>query len=72
MMEVINKKDFIKVVLNKKIKAFVIYLSYLSVKSMIIYSTREIALLLIKKTTMLAEYADDTYIFLHELIQVLP
>lgn len=71
-MKFIDKKHFTKAVLYKDIKAFILNLSSLSLKSMTIYSAQKIALLLIEKAIVLAEWADNANVFLHELSKMLP
>ena len=62
----INKKKFVKAALDKNIEAFVVYVSFLSIRSkMTIYLARkaEIASLLAEKITVPAEYSDFAKIF---------
>ena len=60
--------------LDENIKAFVLHMSFLSLRSkMTIHLAREvqIALLLAKKETVLAEYADFANVFLEKSVAVL-
>ena len=74
-VELINKKKFAKVALNKNIEAFVVHVSSLSLGSkMTIHLAwkAQIALLLAREVTVLAEYLDFANIFSKESTKVLP
>lgn len=66
-VEIINKKEFAKVVLNKNIKVFVMHVTFLSFNKImiIIYLTKkaQIALLLTKEVKILAKYLDFFNVF---------
>lgn len=64
-MELINKKEFAKVALNKDIEAFFIYVSSLNLRLITIYLAWEtqIALLLSKEKIVLTEYVDFADVF---------
>ena len=59
--------------LNKNIKAFVMYVSFLELK-MTIYPARkaQLALLLAEKVTVPAEYLDFANVFLEKSANILP
>ena len=72
-VEVIDKKEFAKAALNKNIGAFVIYVSFLSLRSkMTIYAAwkAQIASLLAKKVTVPAKYSDFANVFSKESAKV--
>ena len=75
-IEFINKKKFDKVALDENIKAFVIYVTFFSLKelTMIIHLVKEaqIALLLAKKVKILTKYSDFSDVFSEEKALVLP
>ena len=73
-IELIDKKEFAKVVLDKNIKAFVVHVSVLSLGSkMTIHSAwkAQIALLLAKKVTVPVKYADFSDVFLKKSAKML-
>ena len=72
-MKIINKKEFAKTLLNENIKAFIIYVTSLSLNFMPIYLAQEaqIALLLTKKVKFLTKYLDFLDIFLKKKTLVL-
>ena len=73
-VKLINKKEFTKAALVKNIKAFVVHVSFLNLRSkMTIHSAQEaqIALLLAKKVTVPTEYADFSDVFLKKSAKVL-
>ena len=72
-VELIDKKELAKAVLDENIKAFVVHLASLT-SQMSIYSAREaqIALLIAEKVTVPAEYSDFADIFSKESATVLP
>lgn len=67
-MEFIDKKMSVKPALDDNFKAFVIYMTSLSLMSMMIHPAWEIqrALLLSKEVTILTKYADFAYVFSKE------
>lgn len=69
----INKNKFAQVALDKNIKDFVAYINSL-ISKMIIYLAKKdpIALLLINKVIILAEYLNFVDIFLKNLVKILP
>ena len=74
MVELIDKKEFAKAVLDKYIKAFVVHVSSLSLRSkMMINPAREtqILLLLAEEVTVPAEYLNFADVFSKELAEVL-
>lgn len=77
-VEFIDKRKFVKVVLNKDSENFVIYIAVLEVLSklaeMTIYPKKEtrIAFLLTKKLKILEEYSNFAKVFLKEKALVLP
>lgn len=74
-IEFINKKNFAKAVLNKNIEAFVVYVTFFSLKkqTMTIYPIRktQIASLLTKKITIFNKYSDFSNVFLEKRALVL-
>ena len=73
-VELINKKEFAKAVLDQNIEAFVVYMSSLSLKSKItIYPAwkAQIALLLNKEVTIPAKHSDFANVFSKKLAEVL-
>lgn len=71
-IELIDKNEFIKEVINKNFKIFVAYISSLAAK-MTIYLMKkaQIFLLLVEKFTILVEYLDFVDIFSKKLAQLL-
>ena len=73
-VEFINKKKFAKAALDKNVKAFVVHISFLSLRSKITIHLaweNQIALLLAKEITILVKYADFANIFLKKSIKIL-
>ena len=73
-VELINKKEFVKVAFNENIRAFVVHVSFLSLRSkMTIYLARKvrIVLLLVKKVIVSAKYLDFADVFLEESTNIL-
>ena len=74
-IELINKKEFAKAPLDENIEVFVVYVSFLSLRSkMTIHPAWEaqIALLLTKKITVPAKYLDFADVFSKKSAEVLP
>ena len=72
-IELINKKEFAKVLLDENVEAFVMHIALLTLKMTIHLAQKaEIALLLAEKVTVPAEYTDFVDVFLKELAEVLP
>ena len=74
-VEFINKKEFAQAALDKNVEAFVMHVSFLSLRSkMTIHPAWEaqIMLLLIKKVTVPAEYLNFADIFSKKSVEVLP
>lgn len=69
-MKIIDKSEFAKLILNKNIKAFVIYVAPFSLSFILIYLAQkvEIVLLFIKKVNILAKYLDLINVFLKKLV----
>lgn len=64
-VEIIHKKEFDKVVLDKNVKAFVVYIALLISKMLIYLAWKvQITLLVVEKIFVLVEYSDFTNIFL--------
>ena len=75
MVKLINKKDFVKVELDKNIKCFILYISFLSLKLRItihLAKKTQISLLLIKKVTISAKITDFANIVLEKSANILP
>ena len=73
-IELINKAESAKVILDKNIEDFVVHVSFLSLKfKIIINSARkvQIALLLAKKVTVTTKYLDSADIFLKKSANIL-
>lgn len=72
-MKLINKEDFAKVASDQDVKTFVIYVSSLTLESMIIYPAGEArkASLLTKEGTVLMKHTNFADIFLKKLAKVL-
>ena len=73
-VELMDKKEFVNIMLNEYIKVFMVHMSFLSLRSKItIYTAWKITitLLLVEKSIILAEYADFVNVFLKESIKVL-
>lgn len=60
--------------MDKDVKAFIMYMNSLSLRSMMIYLARkaQIALLLCEKVIILTRYADFADVFAKELAKMLP
>ena len=69
----INKKKFAKTILDKIIKAFVIYIISFSLNLIIIYLTKKayIALLIAKKVKVLTKYLDFLDVFFKKNTSIL-
>lgn len=67
-VKLIDKKNFAKGLLDKDIEAFLVYVNFPSLGSMIIYSAQEAqtALLHLKKATISTKYVDFVDIFSKE------
>ena len=65
-MEIIDKKEFTKTLLDKNIEAFIIYVTSFNLNSILIHSVQKtyIALLFIKKVQISYKYSDFSDIFL--------
>lgn len=74
MMELIDKKDFTKAVLDEDVEAFIVHMISLSLGWMTIYRARkaQIALLLIKEVTVLTKYINFTDVFSKKLLEIFP
>ena len=73
-VELIDKKEFAKVVFDENIKALMVYISFLSLRlRMIIHLAKkvQIALLLAEKVIIPAKYLDFADVFLKELANIL-
>ena len=72
-MKIINKKEFIKTVVDRNVKVFVMYMTSLSLNLMLIYLIQEaqIALLVIKKVKILSKYSDFLNVFLEKKALIL-
>ena len=72
-VELIDKKELAKAVLDENVKAFVVHVAFF-ISKMLIHPTRkaQIALLIAKKITMPAEYLDFADVFSKELAEGLP
>lgn len=70
-VEFIDKKEFVKAMLDENVKAFVIYISSLSLKSIYPDKEAQIASLLIKEVTFLDKYLYLADIFLEQQVLVL-
>ena len=73
-VEIIDKKKFAKLALDKHIEAFVIYVTSLNFNSMPIYPAQEaqIILLVIEEMQILSEYLDFSDVFLEKKASILP
>ena len=72
-VEIIDQKEFARVVLNKNIEVFVVHVSSLGSKITIhLAKEAQLALLLAKKVTVLAKYLDFANVFLEESANILP
>lgn len=72
-IELIHKKEFIKVVLDKDVKFFMVYkASFVSKISIHLAQKAQIVVLITKKVTNVAEYKDFTNMFLKKLAKLLP
>lgn len=67
----INKKEFAKVVLDEKVKIFVIYVIFLLTMTIYLIRKIQIALLLIEKVIILKKYSDFSKVFFKKNISVL-
>ena len=72
-VEIINKKTFTKMALDKNIEAFVVYITSFSLNLILIYLAWEvyIVLLIIKKVKILIKYLDFLNVFLEKKALVL-
>ena len=73
-VELIDKKKIAKVALNKNIKVFVIHVSFLSLelkRKIYLSKKAQIALLLDKKVTILAEYLNFANVFFRKGAKIL-
>ena len=75
-MEIINKKEFAKRVLDENIEAFMMHMTSLSLSkpAMSIYPAREakIALLTIEEVKIPAKFSDFSYVFSEKKALILP
>ena len=74
-MELIDKKKFAQAALDENIKAFVVHVSFLSLKlKMSIHPAQEaqIASLIAEEITVVAKYSDFPNVFSKRLAEVLP
>lgn len=73
-MEIIDKKEFVKTALDENVEAFIVYMTFIVLGSMLIHLARkgQIALLLAKEVKILAEYLDFLNAFLEKKALVLP
>ena len=72
IVELINKKKFAKVVLHKSIEAFLVDMpSHTSKMTIHLAYKAQIALLIIEKFTVLAEYHDFTNVFTKKFAKML-
>ena len=72
-VEFINKKEFAQAALDKNVKAFMVHVASLSSKISIHPAWKvQIALLMAKEVTILAEYADFADVFSKKSAKILP
>ena len=73
-MKIIDKKEFIKMALDKNIEAFVIYVKSFSHTLILIHLAQkaQIPLLVIEKIQILSEYSDFSNVFLKKKALILP
>ena len=71
-MKIINKKKFAKVAFDKHIKAFIVYITFISIITIHLAKKSLIALLLTKKMQILAKYSDFSDVFLKKKALILP
>ena len=73
-MKIIDKKEFIKAVLDENVKAFVVHVTSFSFNLMPIYLAQkaQIALLVAKEVKVLIKYSDFLDVFLEEKALILP
>ena len=74
-VELIGKKEFALAALDENIEAFMLYLSSLSLRLKMLIDPAQkaqIALMLAKKVTVVAEYTDFADVFLKKFAKVLP
>ena len=72
-IELINQKEFAKVLLDENIEAFMVHFSCLRSRMTIYLAKKaQLALLLVKKVTIPAKYSDFADVFLEESANVLP
>ena len=72
-IKLVNKKEFVKAVLNENVETFVIYVALL-ISKMTIYLVwkAQIALLVVKKITVLVKYFNYTNVFSKKSAKMLP
>ena len=72
-VKLIDRKEFVTTVLDENIKAFVVYVSSLESRMTIHLARKaQLALLLVKKVTVLAEYSNFADMFSEQSANVLP
>lgn len=73
-MELIDKEEFIEIALAKDVEAFVIHVTFLTLRSMMIHLAwkTQMASLLSEEVILLTEYTDFADLFLKKLAEVLP
>ena len=72
-MEIIDKKEFTKAILNKNIEAFIVYMTSFNFNLIPIYLAKEaqIVLLVAKKVKILIKYLDFSDVFFKEKASIL-
>ena len=73
-VEIIDRKEFAKAALDEHVEAFVVYVTSLSLNSMLIHPAREaqIALLVAEEVKIPTKYSDFSDVFLEEKASILP
>lgn len=72
-IEFISKKKFVRAAIDENVKIFVIYPTFISLSSILIYLTRVayISLLIVEKVDISKEYFDFPNVFLEEMALIL-